>query len=344
MWWNHELKTDPDVFEAVLDGRKTHEIRFNDRCFTIGDTLLLRETRYTGEEMRAPDPRPLEYTGRELTRVVSHILEGYGLQPGWVILSFATRLPADRVDEADDACSIGFGEGATLIPGAQETFADGVREAARLVQVWQSFPPARDVLHNAYNRDSSRVISSWPARLRGVAHDSTLQVPADRRPAVHYVIRHKDSGWYRDYADNGLLDWTRAAGKALGFISQRQAMLFSAGERVETEVVPVITPDIGGAAVTFSVAIATYVEPHRKTYHVIVKRSDRPKDAHASDEIGTMNVFWSADREHADLERKAWESFLCSAKLSRHLDFVAAGIDCEQGVLGATGELEQGAQ
>lgn len=84
-----DLKTDPDVFAAVLFGKKTHEIRFNDRGFVVGDVLRLRETRYAGQEMRGPEPKPLEYTGRETIRAVSHVLEGYGLQPGWVILSFA---------------------------------------------------------------------------------------------------------------------------------------------------------------------------------------------------------------------------------------------------------------
>jgi Domain of unknown function (DUF3850) len=89
--WDHELKTDPEVFAAVLDGSKTHEIRRNDRDFKVGDRMRLRETRYTGQEMRGPHPRPLEYTGREVTRTVSHIQEGYGLQPEWVILSFAAN-------------------------------------------------------------------------------------------------------------------------------------------------------------------------------------------------------------------------------------------------------------
>lgn len=84
----HELKTDPIVFDAVASGAKTHEIRLNDRDFQVGDHLLLRRTRYSGEDMRTW--APLEYTGEQLTRVVSHIQTGYGLADGWVILSFAT--------------------------------------------------------------------------------------------------------------------------------------------------------------------------------------------------------------------------------------------------------------
>lgn len=83
-----ELKTDGPVFDAVWDERKTHEIRFNDREFQVGDRLWLRETVHTGEEMR-DGHWPLVYTGRNCIRTVSHVLEGYGLLPGWVILSFA---------------------------------------------------------------------------------------------------------------------------------------------------------------------------------------------------------------------------------------------------------------
>lgn len=81
----HILKTDPEVFQAVIDGRKTHEIRFNDRGFEVGDQLHLRETTRTGADISAG--AALEYTGRETVKTVSHVLSGYGLAEGWVVLS-----------------------------------------------------------------------------------------------------------------------------------------------------------------------------------------------------------------------------------------------------------------
>lgn len=39
----HELKTWPEFFEEIVTGRKTFEIRLNDRGFQVGDGLWLRE-------------------------------------------------------------------------------------------------------------------------------------------------------------------------------------------------------------------------------------------------------------------------------------------------------------
>lgn len=83
----HELKTDPDVYQAMKAGWKNFEIRFNDRDFVVGDILLLRETRHSGEQMESG--YPLGYTGEEMRVEVTYILPGpiYGLKPGWVIMS-----------------------------------------------------------------------------------------------------------------------------------------------------------------------------------------------------------------------------------------------------------------
>lgn len=47
----HSLKILPEFFEPVVDGRKTFEVRYNDRDFQVGDILNLREFNngeYTG--------------------------------------------------------------------------------------------------------------------------------------------------------------------------------------------------------------------------------------------------------------------------------------------------------
>jgi hypothetical protein len=105
----HELKIDPQVFQAVLDGTKTFEIRKNDRDFQVGDELWLMETLHTGAEMRpCPDggypgrlaPRkPLTYTGCSLAVFVTYILHGpaYGLQDGWCIMSISKEEPYAQI-------------------------------------------------------------------------------------------------------------------------------------------------------------------------------------------------------------------------------------------------------
>lgn len=103
----HDLKTDPEVFDAVACGQKTFEIRRDDRGFRVGDSLLLRRTKYTGRQMRIrPGHCPLVFTGETERRTVSHVLRGpvYGLEDGWAILSFksnATGAPPVSSEEKD---------------------------------------------------------------------------------------------------------------------------------------------------------------------------------------------------------------------------------------------------
>ena len=68
----HELKTWPEMFQAVLAGIKTHEIRKNDRPYAVGDVLHLQEF----------DPTPCRncsvgmYTGATLDAEVTFITAG----------------------------------------------------------------------------------------------------------------------------------------------------------------------------------------------------------------------------------------------------------------------------
>ena len=73
----HELKTWPIFFQQTKQGRKTFEIRKNDRDYHAGDTLLLREW----------CPSKQEYTGDTLLRGVRYMMEGMGIEPGYVAMA-----------------------------------------------------------------------------------------------------------------------------------------------------------------------------------------------------------------------------------------------------------------
>ncbi|MFP4561601.1 MAG: DUF3850 domain-containing protein [Thiohalorhabdus sp.] len=98
----HELKTDPDVFEATWRGEKRYELRYDDRGFVAGDILHLRETKRSGYVMAAAGEPP-EYTGREVKVLVLHILRGprYGLADGWALLSHTIPMAPNCTMDAE---------------------------------------------------------------------------------------------------------------------------------------------------------------------------------------------------------------------------------------------------
>lgn len=60
----HELKSWPELFEPMVQGVKTHDLRrADDRQFQVGDHLRLREY----------DPRAERYSGRECTVEITYI-------------------------------------------------------------------------------------------------------------------------------------------------------------------------------------------------------------------------------------------------------------------------------
>ena len=84
---NHELKIDPLPFELMVQRLKTFEIRKDDRDFHLGDTLTLRETKYSAGEMAKG--LPLEFSGRYASCTVTHLLRAptYGVPEGYVVMS-----------------------------------------------------------------------------------------------------------------------------------------------------------------------------------------------------------------------------------------------------------------
>ena len=82
----HELKCWPEFFDAVADGRKTFEVRKADRDFRLGDVLVLREWQPAHTEKWSLRKLPDRYTGREVRAVVTYILAGTGIEPGYVCM------------------------------------------------------------------------------------------------------------------------------------------------------------------------------------------------------------------------------------------------------------------
>lgn len=100
----HELKTWPEFFDEIVDGRMTCNLRKNDRDFMVGDLLVLREWEpksykekfgiYAGEDGNGP----IGYSGEWVSCEVTHILRPaeidakpentHILHPDYVILSF----------------------------------------------------------------------------------------------------------------------------------------------------------------------------------------------------------------------------------------------------------------
>lgn len=76
----HHLKTLQPHFSDVWFGRKTFEIRVNDRNFQVGDILLLKEW----------DNLLGIYSGKGIEAKISHVFKGpaFGLEAGYAILSF----------------------------------------------------------------------------------------------------------------------------------------------------------------------------------------------------------------------------------------------------------------
>ncbi len=89
---SHVLKTWPDQFQEIENDHKVHEFRRNDRFFTTGDLILLREFRPAGEH----------YTGRWRVVRIMAISRGpeWGIPEGFAVFSIR-RMTVVRVTGID---------------------------------------------------------------------------------------------------------------------------------------------------------------------------------------------------------------------------------------------------
>lgn len=76
----HRLKVWPEFFDDLATGVKTFELRDKrDRDFKVDDTLVLGEW----------SPMSQIYSGREVHKRITYILEGWGLKDGYVCMGLA---------------------------------------------------------------------------------------------------------------------------------------------------------------------------------------------------------------------------------------------------------------
>ena len=68
----HELKSWPEFFLDIHNGKRTFDLRKNDRNFKVGDVIKLREW----------EPTTNAYSGREILKRITYIMEGVG--PGGI--------------------------------------------------------------------------------------------------------------------------------------------------------------------------------------------------------------------------------------------------------------------
>ena len=81
----HELKIEKQFADAVLDGRKTFELRKNDRGFNAGDLVRFEVVEHGVAFTFRCDDHPLN---GEVYRI-GYVLSGWGLEEGYVAFSIA---------------------------------------------------------------------------------------------------------------------------------------------------------------------------------------------------------------------------------------------------------------
>ena len=85
----HELKSWPESFKAIKKGRKTCDLRLDDRNFQIGNIILFQEFNPgMGAGIGERDVQA-HFTGETIGRIITHVQTGglFGLEKEYVCLS-----------------------------------------------------------------------------------------------------------------------------------------------------------------------------------------------------------------------------------------------------------------
>lgn len=159
----HDLKTSPESFAAIVDGRKRFEIRNDDRGFAVGDVLNLREW----------DSSLCTYTGRVQTRTVCYIERGLWIPADLVVMGFDDGPPDD------DACPSPVVSARSV--GAESARLIAVARAAAVAQFIDGHAKRLcEQAGNVWNRDNGEA-EKWASSV----HDVLNHLRADEDETVH---------------------------------------------------------------------------------------------------------------------------------------------------------------
>ena len=83
---NHLLKCEAKFFDALAEGRKTFEIRLNDRDYHVGDELVLTRTVHGVDYFKKSNQLRFEGT---------YALTGWGVKDGYIALGLKQLRPLE---------------------------------------------------------------------------------------------------------------------------------------------------------------------------------------------------------------------------------------------------------
>lgn len=92
------LKCWPEPFLAIVEGRKTHEFRRNDRGYAVGDVLILVYWDPTPNPNRVSKQVGTTKTSLCTSVKVTYVGVGFGIPDGFVVLSIQPHVP-DKIED-----------------------------------------------------------------------------------------------------------------------------------------------------------------------------------------------------------------------------------------------------
>lgn len=239
----HQIKCHPEPFEMTLLNDKKAEFRVDDgRDYRVGDRLLLCEW----------SPETEDYTGRNIERFVTHIQTGYGIPPGYVVMSYidAKTKREDAYPDADkllrELMAIMHRDGGHYVAkhgmdkavafAIAQMYADrAVLEGRRLrpfTEMWEMYSK-RHGMH--YGEDALSGVRVGYQMVEEAIQEAYWTEPVYQPPVVRttvfrhlgFIILNAEETEFMKWGDSGP-EWTTNRDDALRFARREDAELVSA--------------------------------------------------------------------------------------------------------------------